>query len=328
LSFTQSILINSREKAGLWAGIMGILINGMIFVLEFFASIMTGSTTLMADAFHNSMDAVTSVITVVSFFIVKKPPDQKHPFGFGRVEYLSSLFIGVMMIGIGAFFAHTSFLKILHPEAVQFSKAAFILMIISILLKLFCSYVNRKYAQKVSSQILTAASLDAMGDVLILSVASFSLLFTKLTGMLVDGPLGLLVSGVIIFSGFSVAKRAASSLIGKAPDPQVFNLISESVLQAKYVIGFHDLIVHDYGPEKIIASVHVEVPADVPWVKVHETLAPTVLDMQTRGVELVIHIDPVAVQPKWGHQKCQKAKWHPIAAFVGRQILGRSYRES
>ena len=326
MSFTQSILINTREKAGLWAGMMGILINGMIFAMELFASIMTGSTTLMADAFHNSIDAVTSVITVVSFFIVTKPADQKHPFGFGRVEYLSSLFIGVMMISIGAFFAHASFLKIVNPEAVQFSTSAFILMIISILLKLFCSYVNRKYAQKVSSQILTAASLDAMGDVLILSVASFSLLLTKLTGMIVDGPIGLLVSSIIIFSGFSVAKRAASSLIGQAPDPQVFKLISEAVLQAKYVVGFHDLIVHDYGPGKIIASVHAEVPADVPWVKVHETLAPTVLDMQTRGVELVIHIDPVAVHPKWGRHKCRQAKWPPIAAFVGRQIQIRSYR--
>jgi len=121
LNFTKSIIINSREKSGLWVGIAGIFINGMIFVLELFASIMTGSTTLRADAFHNSVDAAASVITVVSFLFVGKPADRKHPFGFGRVEYLSSLFVGVIMIGIGVFFAKTSFLKILNPVVVRFS---------------------------------------------------------------------------------------------------------------------------------------------------------------------------------------------------------------
>jgi len=323
LNFTKSIIINSREKSGLLAGIAGIFINGMIFALELFASFMTGSTTLTADAFHNFMDAVTSVITVVSFLVVGKPADRKHPFGFGRVEYLSPLFVGIIMIGIGVFFAKTSFLKILNPAVVRFSKAAFILMIISIPLKLLCSYINRKYAQKFSSQTLTAASLDAMGDVLILSVASFSLLFTEPAGIHVDGPLGLLVSGIIIFSGFSVTKRAASSLIGKAPDPAIFNLISEAVLKAKYVVGFHDLVVHDYGPEKILASVHAEVPSYVPLVKVHEALAQTELGMQDQGVELVIHVDPVAVQAKWDHHGYNEVKQHQPAAFAGQQTMGR-----
>jgi len=324
LNFTKSIIINSREKSGLWVGIAGIFINGMIFVLELFASIMTGSTTLTADAFHNSVDAAASVITVVSFLFVGKPADRKHPFGFGRVEYLSSLFVGVIMIGIGVFFAKTSFLKILNPVVVRFSKVAFILMMISILLKLLCScYINLKYAQKFSSQTLTAASLDAMGDVLILSVASFSLLFTKMTGVPVDGPLGLLISGIIIFSGFSVAKRAASSLIGKAPDPAIFNLISEAVLKAKYVVGFHDLVVHDYGPEKILASVHAEVPSNVPLLKVHEALFQTELGMQDQGVELVVHIDPVAAQTKWDHNRYNEAKQHHPAAFAGQQTMGR-----
>ena len=323
LNFTKFIIINPREESGLRAGIAGIFINGMIFALELFASIMTGSTTLTADAFHNSVDAVTSVITVVSFLVVGKPADREHPFGFGRVEYLSSLFVGVIMIGVGVFFAKTSFLKILNSVVVRFSKIAFILMLISIPLKLLCSYINRKYAQKVSSQTLAAASLDAMGDVLILSVASFSLLFTKLTDIPVDGPLGLLISGIIIFSGFSVAKRAASSLIGKAPDPAISNLISETVLKAKYVVGFHDLVVHDYGPEKILASVHAEVPSHVPLVKAHEALAQTELDMQDQGVELVIHIDPVAVQTEWNHHSYNEVKQHHTAAFAGQQTKGR-----
>ncbi|AET67582.1 cation diffusion facilitator family transporter [Desulfosporosinus orientis DSM 765] len=286
----------NRNKTGLLVGLTGIIINCLIFALELFSGIATGSTTLMADAFHNLIDSITAVLTVITFLVVRKPADSKHPFGFGRVEYLCSLFSGLFLLGIGAFFARSSFEKILHPSTVQFSVLAFSMMMIAMLLKLTYSLLNRKYARKISSPTLTAAFLDALGDVFVLTVAALSIFFTKLTGITVDGFLGLAVSGFILFSGYSVIKRAVSSLVGKAPDPAIAEMITAAMTKAPFVIGVHDLELHDYGPEKVIASIHVEVPAHIPLVKAHEVTSRTELDMKQQGVDLVIHIDPVISQ--------------------------------
>ncbi len=286
----------NREKIGILVGLTGILTNGFVFALELFSDISTGSTTVTADAFHNSVDAVSSVATLVTFFIVKRPADRKHPFGFGRVEYLGSLFMGLVILGIGLFFLGSSFEKMLHPSPVRFSAVALIFMSLSIVLKLLYSLFNHKYARMIASQTLTAASLDAWGDVLVLVVATFSLVFTKLTGIPVDGPLGLAVSGFILFSGYSVLKRAAASLIGKAPDPAITQTITSVMRKAKYMTGIHDLMVHDYGPEKVIASIHAEISSDVPLVKAHQAMAQAQEELEKYGVELVIHIDPVVAR--------------------------------
>ena len=283
----------SRNKTGLLVGITGIIINSLIFTLELFSGMATGSTTLKADAFHNLIDAITAVLTVVTFLIVKKPADSKYPFGFGRVEYLCSLFIGLFLLGIGAFFARSSFEKLLHPSTVQFSVVAFSMMMISILLKLTYSLLTRKYARKISSQMLRAAFLDALGDVFVLTVAALSIFFTKLTGITVDGFLGLAVSAFIVFSSYSVIKRAISPLVGKAPDSAIAEMITDAMTKTPFVTGVHDLELHDYGPEKVIASIHVEVPAHIPLVKAHEVTSRTELNMKRQGVDLVIHIDPV-----------------------------------
>jgi cation diffusion facilitator family transporter len=289
---------SNRRKTGLLIGLAGVLINGVIFVLEFFSGRSTGSTTLIADAFHNSADGVSALMTVLSFLITEKPADRKHPFGFGRVEYLCSLLVGMGILGIGLFFVRSSVEKTLNPPSVQFSTTAFALMLLSIPLKLLYSLLNRKYARRVSSQTLTAASLDALGDVLVLSAAAFSLLFTKLSGLAIDGPLGLVVSGFLLFSGYSVVRRAAASLIGNAPEPAVVEMISSAICKSRYVIGIHDLVVHDYGPQRRIASVHAEVPSRVPLETVALDMEQAERNLKERGIELVVHVDPVAAQKK------------------------------
>lgn len=285
----------SRQKTGLMVGIVGILINGLIFVLELSSGIITGSTTLLADAFHNSVDMISSVVTVINFLVVGKPANSKHPFGFGRVEYLCSLFVGMIILGIGLFFLYSSFGKVLHPACVHFSYIALIFMLISIPLKMLCCVVNHKYAQKVESQTLKAASLDALGDVLVLTIATFSILLTKITDITVDGLFGIIVSGFILFSGFLVAKRATESLIGKEPEPNIIEMINSTLSQVKYVLGIHDLMIHDYGAGKVIASVHVEIPSHVSLIKAHEAMVQAELDMRKRGIDMVIHIDPVVI---------------------------------
>ena len=288
-----SLIDASRKRTGLLVGLAGILINGVIFAMEFFSGMSTGSTTLTADAFHNLIDAVSAVVTVISFLIAGKPADRQHPFGFGRVEYLSSLLVGMVIAGIGLFFARSSFEKALHPSHLQFSTVPFILMIITIPLKLIFSLLNRKYAKKAMSQTMAAAALDALGDVFVLTVAAFSLIFARLTGITADGPLGLVVSGFILFSGYSVIKRAVESLIGKAPDPAIAEKISSVVSRAKFVTGIHDLVVHDYGPEKVIASIHAEMPSNVSLTKANQAVSEAEQEMKKQGVELVVHIDPV-----------------------------------
>lgn len=282
----------SRERTGFFVGLTGILLNGLIFALELVAGLSTGSMALTADAFHNLVDALSGIVTVVSFWIAEKPATRRYPFGFGRVEYLSSLLMGIAILGTGLFFARSSFQKTLRPSPVQFDAFAFGFTLIAIALKLANSLLNKKYAEKVVSQTMAAASLDALSDTCVLAVAAFSLAFARLTGITVDGPCGLAVSGFILFSGYSVAKRAIESLIGKAPDPETAKKICAVVSHAEFVAGIHGLTIHDYGPERVIASVHAEIPSDVPLAKARQAVAEAERTMKKQGVELTVHMDP------------------------------------
>lgn len=288
----------SRGKIGILVGLAGISINALIFSLELYSGIVTKSTTLIADAFNNLVDSVSAVVTVMSFLLAGKPADCKHPFGFGRVEYLGSFFIGIIVLGISAFFAKTSFEKILHPSPVRFNAVAVALMLGSVILKLLYGLLDQKYAQKIASQTLAATFIDTISDVFVLIVATFSLLFVKWTGIPVDGPLGLLVSCFIFFSGVLIIKRAGGSLIGKAPDLAIVKSIFNAVSHAKYVAGVHDLIVHDYGPGKTIASIHAEIPSQVSLPKANESVEQAERVLRKQGVELIVHIDPVKTDGK------------------------------
>ncbi len=289
----------NQRKTCLMVGAAGICINGLIFLIELFSGLSTGSSSVTADAFHNLADSLSAVVTVITFLLVGKPADRRHPFGFGRVEYLCSFLMGLVILGIGVFFSRTSCEKLLHPSSLQFDAISFSLMVISIPLKLFFSLLNRKYAKKMASPILKAASVDALGDVFILTATTFSLLFYRLTGISADGPLGLIVSGFLIYSGISVTKQAASSLIGEAPDPVLSETIRSAVCKSKYVTGVHDLIIHDYGPGKVIASIHAEIPSYIPLTKAHQAMYQAEEELVKQGVSLVIHIDPVNETPDY-----------------------------
>lgn len=288
-----SILGENRRKTGITIGIAGLSINIFISGIEFFSGMITGSITLMADSFHNGVDALLSVFTVFTFSMTEKAADKKHPFGFGRIEYLCSFLVALIIMGIGLLFVKSSFERVLHPSPVQFSFIAILLMLIAIPLKLFYCVLNRKMGERINSLTLNAVSFDALSDVLILAVTALSLLIAKTTGLQIDGYFGILVSAFIIYSGYSITQKAVASLIGKAPDQTIVDAISSAVLKVNHVVGFHDLIVHDYGPGRVTASVHAEIPSHVPLIKAHEAICQAITSMKNEGIGLVVHIDPI-----------------------------------
>lgn len=283
-----------RGRLGIISGAAGMAINGLIFIMELLVGAVVNSVAITADAFHNLTDVVSSVITVFSFRLANKPADKEHPFGHGRAEYISALIIAMVIIVIGYEFIKTSIEKILHPSPVNFSLISLILVLLAIPLKLLLSSFNKKMGRTISSSALEASSFDAFSDVLVLSVASLSLIVSAFTKLQIDGWLGALVALFIMYSGFSIAKMELNPLLGEAPEPELVKKIIDGVLETNYVSGVHDLIIHNYGPGKFMASIHAEVPCDVPILRIHDEIDRTEKFLSDKlGIILVIHMDPL-----------------------------------
>jgi cation diffusion facilitator family transporter len=286
--------VETREKIGVIGGIVGIVINALIFVMEICVGTLVNSVAITADAFHNLTDVVSSLITIISFRLSNKPADKEHPFGHGRMEYLSSLIVAMVIIVIGYEFIKVSFEKILHPSAVVFNLVSLCLVIAAIPFKMLLSSFNKGLGNMINSSALKASSFDAFSDVLVLSVSSLSLILSAFTTLHVDGFLGVIVALFIMYSGFSIAKEELNPLLGEAPDPHLVTSISEGVMKAEYVTGVHDLIIHNYGPGKFMATIHAEVPCEVPILSVHDSIDHAEKELSERlGIILVIHMDPL-----------------------------------
>lgn len=284
----------NRRRSGTIGGAAGIAVNFLIFLFEIFAGFATGSVAITADAFHNLTDVATSIITIVSFGFASKPADKKHPFGHGRIEYLSALFVALVVMVIGFEFIRTSVEKILHPSAVSFELPMLLLILISIPLKILLSLFNRSLGKLIDSDTLRAVSFDALSDVFILLVASLSLILAPLTRLPLDGWFGTVVAAFIMYSGFTIARKAVDPLIGEPPDPHTVENIKAGILRYENIIGMHDLVIHNYGPGRLMASAHAEVPADVPVMELHETIDEAEKYIYEKyGVFIVIHMDPI-----------------------------------
>lgn len=284
----------AREKVGIISGIAGIVVNGLIFLIEIIVGGIVNSVAVTADAFHNLTDVISSVITIISFRIAGKPADKKHPFGHGRIEYVSALFVAMIIIVIGYEFIRTSIGKILHPSSVIFNLLSLILILVSIVLKLSLSFFNRKLGNLINSSTIKATSFDALSDVFVLSVASLSIIVSAFSKIHIDGYLGVLVALFIMYSGFTIAKSELSPLIGEAPDKKLVKNIVDGVMGAEYVSGTHDLIIHNYGPNKYMATIHAEVPCNVSTLKIHESIDNIEKNLSDKlGIILVIHMDPI-----------------------------------
>ena len=288
-----------RENIGYISGVVGLIINISLTILKLVIGLMTSSIAVTADAVNNLADATSSVMTIVGFRLANMPPDKEHPHGHGRIEYLTALMIAFMVMIVGFQFIKSSFDRIVNPQPIKFQWVTFILLIISISFKLWLSIFNRKLGNKISSAALKATATDAMGDVLTTSVVVFSLGLSRITDYPIDGYIGVLVSVLILYSGFSLVKETISPLIGEAADPELIDAINEGVLSYDYILGVHDLIVHNYGPGRVMATIDAEIPAHIDVVTIHDIIDQAERELgEKHNLHLVIHMDPVGLETK------------------------------
>ena len=286
-----------RNKYGTVAGIVGIVSNLLLFILKFSIGFLSGSIAITADAFNNFTDMASSAITMIGFKLASMPADEEHPFGHGRLEYLSALVVAFMVMFVGIKFVQTSFERIMNPVAVQFSLIPFILLLCSMAVKFWLVRFNKIVGEKIDSSALKAVAVDAMGDVFTSGCVVLSYLIAKFTTFPLDGYVGIVVSLIILYAGFSLIKETVSPLLGEAPDAEMVDAIVNGLLEYNIISGVHDLIIHNYGVGRCIASVHAEVPCNIDIMEIHEVIDDAEKDLSKKlNIHLVIHMDPIAVE--------------------------------
>lgn len=285
-----------RERYGVLSGAVGIACNVILFALKLAIGLITGSISIAADAFNNLSDGLSCLISIVGFKVSGKAPDAKHPFGYGRTEYIAGLIVSFIIVIVGVEFLKTSVGRILHPAAVAFSGVLLGVLAVSMLLKLWMGAFNVGIGRRIGSPVLMAAGQDSRNDVITTGVVVLGMVAGQFTTLPVDGYIGVLVALFILWAGVGIARDTVAPLLGEAADPEIARSIEQIVLDADYIVGVHDLIVHNYGAGRSLASLHAEVPCNADIVAVHEVIdeAEKNVWMQT-GVYLVIHMDPIDI---------------------------------
>ena len=289
-----------RNNYGFLGSIVGMVINSILFIVKLIIGMITSSISVTADAFNNLSDAASSLITLLGFKLAAKPADKEHPFGHGRIEYLSGLIVSFMVMLVGFEFVKSSYARITNPVAVKFQIIPFILILFSIVTKVWLSKFNNYMGKKINSSALQASSFDALSDVTTSSCVALSLILSKWTRFPVDGYIGILVSLFIMYSGFTLIKDTLNPILGESPDEELVDKITNGVLSYKYITGVHDLVIHNYGPGKFMASIHAEVPQDMSIVKIHEIIDRAEKELSSKlNIILVIHMDPIDTDCKF-----------------------------
>lgn len=284
-----------RGKYGTLAGIVGILCNVLLFAGKLVIGTISGSVSIRADAVNNLSDASSNIVTLVAFRLARKPEDAEHPYGHARIEYLSGLAVAAMILLIGVELAKESIGKILHPEPVAFSWALVTVLVMSILIKLWMAVFNSSLGKKIKSTSLAATAADSRNDVITTGAVLLAAIVAKLTGLELDGYVGLLVAAFILWSGIGIAKDTISPLLGAPADPELTHLVKYEIQNFDpRILGVHDLMVHDYGPGQTFASIHVEVDRNEDVLEIHEMIDEAERMMLERHrIHLTIHYDPV-----------------------------------
>lgn len=286
---------DDRESYSFLSGGTGIFCNLLLTVVKFAIGLFTNSVSITADAANNLSDASSSVVTIVGAKIAKKPVDEDHPFGHGRAEYISAMIVSFLIFLMGIELAKSSIEKIFEPQDVLFSWPAFIVLLITIPVKLWMSYFNHRLYKITGNENMKAVRQDSLNDCIATGATIISLLVSAFTKFNIDGYIGIAVAIVILLAGFNILKDISSNLLGKAPDPVLVNKIKSTMLDADEIVGVHDLIVHDYGPGNIIASAHAEVPADMDMMKIHDVIDNVERKIsQDLHIVMCIHMDPIA----------------------------------
>lgn len=283
-----------RESYGVLAGVLGIICNLLLFTIKLILGFFINSIAVISDAFNNLSDLGTSVIAIFGAKLSNRPPDKEHPHGHGRYEYIASLVVSFVIFAVGLKLLSTSFNKIVNPHKVLFNMITILTLSVSVLIKVWMFSYNRYIGKIINSSVNRAAASDSINDVYATSVVIIGTAIGSFVAFPVDGVMGLIISGLIMYTGFNAAKDSVNLLLGALPDSGVIEKINELVLSGRNIKGAHDLKVHDYGPGRITASIHAEVSDKVNIVEIHSEIDEIELKVKEElGIDIVIHMDPV-----------------------------------
>ena len=283
-----------RKEYGILCGAVGIALNVLLFAGKFFAGTLSGSIAITADAFNNLSDAGSSFVTLLGFQLAGQKPDSDHPFGHGRIEYLSGLAVSMLILLMGFELAKSSLDKILHPAPVDSSWLVIAILCVSIAVKLYMSFYNRSLGKKLNAPAMLATAADSLSDSVATTAVLIATLVGRFSGLMIDGWCGILVAAFILWSGFNAAKDTINPLLGTPPTHEFVDQIKHLVMAHPAIIGIHDLIVHDYGPGRVMISLHAEVSASENVLELHDEIDNVESELREKlGCEAVIHMDPI-----------------------------------
>ena len=286
-----------RTRYGMLASVVGIFCNVLLFSVKLTIGLILSSLAVTADAFNNLSDAASSIISFIGVKMAGKPADAEHPFGHGRIEYIAALIVSFLVIEVGFTFFKSSISKILHPEEISFDLVPLVILILSILVKLWMAFFNNKLGKRIDSKVMLATAADSLGDVITTSATVLSIIICHFTSINVDAIAGLIVSAIVIWSGISIAKDTLEPLIGERVPAELYQKITDIVESYDGIVGTHDLIVHNYGPNRSMATIHAEVPNDINIDVSHEIIDKIERDVKKDlNILLVIHMDPVEMR--------------------------------
>lgn len=285
-----------RQNYGMFSGVVGIICNLILFIAKFFAGIITSSISISADAFNNLSDAGSSIVALVGFRIAGKPADINHPFGHGRIEYLSGMVVSFAIIIMGYELLRSSILKILHPQEIVFSVVSAIILACSIFVKLWMSAFNKEIGNRINSVAIKATAADSLNDCIATTVALAALLVFAVTGINIDGYAGCIVAIFVLMAGIGSVKDTLQPILGQPADKEFVKTIEKTVVSHEEIVGIHDLIVHDYGPGRVFITLHAEIPYGINVLEAHDVIDLTEKEIAEQfNCEITIHMDPIIV---------------------------------
>lgn len=287
---------NVRTNVGKLSGIVGIFSNLFLFVIKFVIGTIVHSVSIQADGVNNLTDAGSNIISILSFHLANKPADKDHPFGHERTETIASLFVGILILVLGFETAKESISKVIHPGSIDFRIASVIILLISIIVKFWMYAYNKKLSKTYDSSLLEATALDSISDVCGTTAVLVSTLLSPVLHFNLDGYMGIVVSGIILYGAYGLLRDMINSLIGEAPDPELVHNIVDRIMAHPAILGVHDMMLHNYGPNKILASAHVEVDSSKDIFETHDHIDNIEREVkENMNIDLVLHMDPVKV---------------------------------
>lgn len=285
-----------RTSVGKLSGIVGIFSNLFLFVIKFVIGTIVHSVSIQADGVNNLTDAGSNIISILSFHFANKPADKDHPFGHERTETIASLFVGILILVLGFETAKESISKVIHPGSIDFRIASVIILLISIIVKFWMYTYNKKLSKTYDSSLLEATALDSISDVCGTAAVLVSTLLSPVLHFNLDGYMGIVVSGIILYGAYGLLRDMINSLIGEAPDPELVHNIVDRIMAHPAILGVHDMMLHNYGPNKIFASAHVEVDSSKDIFETHDHIDNIEREVkENMNIDLVLHMDPVKV---------------------------------